>query len=159
MQTIQTREIEIASVHHIDRTGFQRQRVEPACVGHPPILTVGEMNEARDIATQLKQRVQFDRCLCGLRAAKVYPRPWRQTQIDGAGIKRIDATGQIGAEGLVPIRELREGHDAKLLGVGEVLDVVVTLVTGTDSMQALLRQEVHDLCEERLVEVHALLHE
>ena len=73
--------------------------------------------------------------------------------------KRIDATGQIGAEGLVPIRVLREGHDAKLLGVGEVLDVVVTLVTGSDSMNELPGQEVHDLCEERLVEVHALLHQ
>ena len=59
----------------------------------------------------------------------------------------------------VPIRELREGHDAKLLGAREMFYVVVTVATGNDSVKALPWQEVHDLCEERLAEVHALFQE
>ena len=58
----------------------------------------------------------------------------------------------------LPIRELGEGHDAKLHGAGEVFDIAVGAATGDDPVKTLPRQEVHDLCEKCLAEVHALLH-
>ncbi len=57
----------------------------------------------------------------------------------------------------LPIRELRERHDAKLLGAREILYVMITVATGNDAVKALPRQEVHDLYEDSLAEVHALL--
>ena len=59
----------------------------------------------------------------------------------------------------LPVRALGEGLHAKLLGTAEMFDVAVAVAPGTDSMKALPRQEVHDLCEERRAEVHARLRE
>ena len=55
--------------------------------------------------------------------------------------------------------QLGEGHDAKPLGTGEAPRVAIAVAPGTDSMKALPRQEVHELCEERRAEVHARLRE
>ena len=72
---------------------------------------------------------------------------------------RLCAQAQLDIPKALPVRELRKRHDAKLLGAGEVFDVVVGAPTSNDSVKALPRQEVHDLCEEGLAEVHALLRE
>ena len=115
--------------------------------------------------------------------AKVCPSKQRQRRIDDACVERIDAVGQIDAEGLfmsgprassikhctnsakmripkpLPVRELREGHDAKLPGAGEVLHVVISVTTGNDSVKALRGQEVHNVYEDSLAQVLALLQE
>ena len=51
------------------------------------------------------------------------------------------AEAQLNVAQTLPIRELSEGHHAKLLGAGEVFDVVIAVATGNDSMKALPREE------------------
>lgn len=50
-------------------------------------FAVGDMDEGRDIATQIQQGVQFDGRLCG---AEQDPGKDRKTQIDGRDIKRVN---------------------------------------------------------------------
>jgi hypothetical protein len=45
------------------------------------------------------------------------------------------------------VGQLREGHDAKLLGATEAARPVIAAVTIDDAMEGLSRQEVHDLHE------------
>ena len=52
------------------------------------------------------------------------------------------------------VGQLREGHDAKLLGATEAARPVIAAVTIDDAMEGLPRQEVHDLREQHLAEVH-----
>ena len=52
------------------------------------------------------------------------------------------------------VGQLREGHDAKLLGATKAARPVIAAVTIDDPMEGLPRQEVHDLREQRLAEVH-----
>src|SRR5674476_1056178 len=52
------------------------------------------------------------------------------------------------------VGQLREGHDAKLLGATEAARPVIAAVTIDDAMEGLPRQEVHDLREQGLAEVH-----
>src|ERR1035437_9971229 len=53
------------------------------------------MNKTGDWATQVKQRVHFDR---GLGRAKIRPRKQREAQINGRAVERINRIGQIKAE-------------------------------------------------------------
>ena len=50
-------------------------------------FAIRDVNEARDIAAQIEQGVQFDRC-----RARLVRRPGkqRQAQIDGGGVQRVD---------------------------------------------------------------------
>ena len=58
-------------------------------------LAVRDVDEARDAAPQIEQRVHLHRRLGG---AKVRPRKHRQAQVDGGRIQRIDGVGQIQPE-------------------------------------------------------------
>jgi len=52
------------------------------------------------------------------------------------------------------VGKLRKGHDAKLLGATEASYPVIAAVAIHDAMEGLPRQEVHDLREQRLAEIH-----
>jgi len=52
------------------------------------------------------------------------------------------------------VGQLREGHDAKLLGATEAARPVIAAVPIDDTMEGLPRQEVHGLREQGLAEVH-----
>src|SRR5262249_61463089 len=52
------------------------------------------------------------------------------------------------------VGQLRESHDAKLLGATETARPVITAVTIYDAMESLPWQEIHDLREQGLAEVH-----
>jgi hypothetical protein len=52
------------------------------------------------------------------------------------------------------VGQLRESHDAKLLGATEAARPVIAAVSIDDAMEGLPRQEVHDLREQGLAEVH-----
>ena len=54
------------------------------------------------------------------------------------------------------VGQLREGHDAKLLGATKAARPVIAAVTIDDAMEGLPRQEVHDLHEQGLAEVRRL---
>src|SRR5271170_4845543 len=52
------------------------------------------------------------------------------------------------------VGQLREGHDAKLLGATEATRPVVAAVSIDDAVEGLPRQEVHGLREQGLAEIH-----
>src|ERR1035437_2676070 len=62
------------------------------------------MNKTGDWATQVKQRVHFDR---GLGRAKIRPRKQREAQINGRAVERINRIGQIKAERVIGIQPPR----------------------------------------------------
>lgn len=82
------------------------------------------MDEARNGAAQIEQRVQPDRCLGG---AEQRPRKYRQAQVDGRGIQDIDRVGQVHAEGLAGI-ELSCRHDQTFAELG--IDAPVAFLVG-----------------------------
>ena len=68
-------------------------------------LPVGDVNEARDVAAQVDQRVQLDR---RLGRAKWRPGEQRKAQIDGGGIERVDGFLEVDPEGLVDVEPARD---------------------------------------------------
>ena len=90
-------------------------------------LAVRDMNESRDIAAQVQQGMQLDRCLGGTKR-----RPWkqRQAQVDGRGIQCVDRVVQVDAEAVVAIQLARtpdkqrrqvcpDAPVASLVGIGQ----------------------------------------
>ena len=154
VQGIQPTEIQVAPIHHIEGARLEGQHVQHIdLVG----LAVGNMDERRDVAAQIQQGMQSDRCLGGAKR-----RPWKQgqTQIDGRGIQRVDGIAQLDAEAVVAVQLARPfdqergqlGPDtpvAPLVGIGQrrALDrrtkshaVQLRLIgqqTGLDAAQAL----------------------
>src|SRR3989304_3811528 len=86
---VQTGEIDIASIHDVEGAGFQRQVVERFDIVH---FAAGNVDETRDVAAQINQRMQFDGRLA---PAKVCPRKQGQAQIDGAGVEGVNRLSQI----------------------------------------------------------------
>ena len=90
-------------------------------------LAVGDVDEGRDVAAQVDQRVQFDR---RLGRPEGCPRKQRQTQIDGRGIERVDGVLEVHAEGFVEVEPARDANQvlrelgvdapvARFVGVGQ----------------------------------------
>jgi hypothetical protein len=52
------------------------------------------------------------------------------------------------------VGQLREGHDAKLLGATEAARPLIAAVSIDDAMEGLPRQELHDLRKQGLADVH-----
>ena len=70
-------------------------------------FAVGDVDEARDVAAQVDQRVQFDR---RLGRAEWRPRKQRQAQVDGGGIERVDGFLEVHAEGFVDVEPARDAN-------------------------------------------------
>jgi hypothetical protein len=124
LQAMESTEIEIRSVHHIEGTGFDRQDVED---GDVVGLAVRNPYETRDISMQVDERVKFDR---GLVASKLSPGEQLQAEIDGRGVQRVGGMLQLNAEvvGLIQSPRLSDqnlsevGVDppvAMLVGIGQ----------------------------------------
>ena len=60
MQDVKAREIDVAAIHDVDRAGFGDQQIERMNVVQ---LAVRDVNEARDVAAQIEQRVHLHRGL------------------------------------------------------------------------------------------------
>src|SRR5215471_9070673 len=73
MQHVQSREINVSTIHDVDRAGLWQQHVE--CV-HVMQFAVGNMDETGNAASQVEQGVHLH---CGLGGAKVRPGKHRQT--------------------------------------------------------------------------------
>lgn len=108
MDSEQPTEIQIAPVEQIVRARLDHQLVERIdLVG----LAVGDMDERRDTAPKIQQRMQLDR---GFGLAKRCPRIDRQTQVDGGGIEGVDGGVQIEGQWLVGVQ--RAGDANQVLG-------------------------------------------
>ena len=97
MQAMQPGEIEIAAIHDVERPSLGNDLVENV---HIVQLAIADMDETGDVATQVEQRMQLDR---RLGQTKRRPRKYRQAQIDGGCIQRVDRFREIDAKRFVHI--------------------------------------------------------
>ena len=102
VEPVQSLEVEKAPIHDVESAGFGQQLVEDIDFVH---LAIADVDKSRDVATQIEQRVQLDRCLG---RTKRRPRKHRQAQVDGGGIQGIDRLVQIDAERFVDIQRPRD---------------------------------------------------
>ena len=120
----QPTEVQIAAIHHIERTGFDGQPVQHVDIAH---LAVGNMDESRNVSAQIQQGMQLDR-----RLGRTKRRPWkqRQAQIYGRRVQGIDRVGEIDSETLLAIQLARTPNKhrrqvfpyvpvATLVGIGQ----------------------------------------
>ena len=89
MQGIKTREIQVAAIHHIERTSFDWHEVQYVDFVH---LAVADVDKRWDCALQVQKRVQLD---CTLGFAKRRPVEQAQTQIDRGCIQCVDGVLQV----------------------------------------------------------------
>ena len=108
VKAVQPLEIEVAAIHDVEGAGLGQQLIEDVDVVH---LAVADVDEGRDVAAQIQQRVQLDR---RLGRAEGRPRKHRQAQIDGGRVQRVDGLLQIDPERLVGIQ--RPGDADQALG-------------------------------------------
>jgi len=85
MHRVQTLEVDVATIHHVEGPSFHGQDVEHV---HVVQLAVADVDERGNGAAQVQQRMQFDG---GLGRTKWRPVEQAQAQIDGGGVQRIDA--------------------------------------------------------------------
>jgi hypothetical protein len=99
-----------ATIHDVECSRLGQQLIEDVDLVH---FAVADVNKDRDIAAQVEQRMQFDRCF-----GTPKRRPWkdRQTQVDRRGVERVHRLFQIDAKGIVGV-ELASHGDQSL---GEV---------------------------------------
>ena len=91
---MESTEVEIGSVHHIEGAGLDRQAVED---GDIVSLAVGNPHKTRDISAQVDECVKFDR---GLVASELSPGEQRQAEVDGRGIQRVGGMLELSAEAI-----------------------------------------------------------
>ena len=98
VESIEPLEIEKPAIHDVKGPRFRHQVIEDVDLVH---LAVADMNKTGDIAPQVEQRMQFDRCLGG---TKRRPRKHRQTQIYRGGVEGINRLFQIDAKRFVHVK-------------------------------------------------------
>lgn len=101
VQSEQPTEIQITPIHHIERTGFDRQYIQHVDIAH---LAIRDMDESWNVAAQIQQGMQLDRRLGG---AEWCPWKQRQTQVDGCGIQGVDGIVQVDTEAVVAVQLAR----------------------------------------------------
>ena len=89
VQHVKASEVDVPAIHHVDGAGLRKQHIKRVNVVQ---LAVRDVDEAWDVATQVKQRVHLHR---GFGRAKVRPRKHRQAQIDRRRVQGIDGAGKL----------------------------------------------------------------
>src|SRR4029434_10286190 len=89
MEAVEQLEVEVAAIHHVEGARLGNEHVEDVDIVQ---FAVGDVDEARDSAAQVEERVQFHRRFV---FAKLGPRKQRQAQVDGGGIQGVDRLGEI----------------------------------------------------------------
>lgn len=97
LETVESFEIDVSSIHDIVGSGFERQLIED---GHIVRFALGNVDKTRDAATEIEERVQFD---SGFAFPKLGPGKERQAKIDGGGIECIDGFVECESERLVDV--------------------------------------------------------
>lgn len=121
---VQAGAIQVATIHHVERSGLDGQLVERVDVVQ---FSIADMDKGGDRATQVQQGVQFDG---GLGPAKSRPSKQIQAQIDRRGIEGIHRSIQVDRQWFVGVQptsladqQLRQGRVntpvALLVGVGQ----------------------------------------
>jgi hypothetical protein len=99
MDSVQSREVEVSTVHDVDGPGLYGHLVQ-----NPYIVKLAMSNDDHtgDVAVQVQQGVQFDSPLA---LAEFGPWEKSQAKIDHCGIQGVDGLLQIEAEILLGIQE------------------------------------------------------
>ncbi len=124
MQDIESGEVDIAPIHDIEAACLEGHLVEDV---HIVQLAIRNMDEGRNIAPQIEERMEFD---CTFVCAKARPGKERQTQVDSRRIEGIDRMLQLDAEAVLGVElagrlDQAEGEVlvnapvARLVGVGQ----------------------------------------
>ena len=72
MHRVQARKVQVATIHHVEGTGLNRQDVQDVDLVQ---LAVADVEERRDRAPEVQKRVQFDG-----RLGRAKRRPFEQAQ-------------------------------------------------------------------------------
>ena len=103
-QAIQASKIHVPAVHHIERAGLDRQKVEHRDIVHFPVRN---MHKTEDVAPQIQQRVELHRAFP---TAKLRPRKEAQTQIDCRGVESIDGLFECHSQRIVGVQFSRSAN-------------------------------------------------
>src|ERR1041385_6047710 len=95
MQFVQTGEIEVTAIHHIEGAGFEAELIQNV---HLVNFAMCNDHNSWNVAAQVEQGVEFDRSFV---FAKLGPGKERQAQIDSRGIERVNRLGQFDPEVVV----------------------------------------------------------
>lgn len=82
-EPVKATKIDITTIHDIESRRFEKELIENRDIVS---RTLGDADKARDSATQVHERMQFDRSLA---LAKVGPREKREAKIDRGRIQDI----------------------------------------------------------------------
>ena len=88
----------VTAIHDVEGSGLGQKQVQDVDVME---LAVGNVNECRDMTTEIEQRMKLDR---RLGFAKMGPREQRQAQINGGGVQSIDRVGDVQSRVFIEVK-------------------------------------------------------
>jgi len=106
LKHIQTSEIDVSSIHDIERARFEDQEVEGIDIVH---FSAGNVDKTRNVAAEIDQRVQFDGALA---FAKLGPGKQLQTEIDCGRIERVNRFLEMDRQSFARIEFAGVGNEA-----------------------------------------------
>ena len=119
-EPMKTSEIDVSSIHDVERAGFDRQMVEDGDIGGFPL---GNPHETGDVAPQVQECVQLHRTLA---ATEFRPGEKRQAEVDGRGIQCVGGLLELSAEAIGLVQPPRPGdQDLSEVGVDAPVAVFV----------------------------------
>ena len=127
MYLVKPAEIQVASIHHVKRPRFDGQDVEHVDIAH---LAVADVNESRNRATQIQQRVHLHR---RFGAAKRSPVEQAQAQVDGGRVQCVNRRIQFQPRRFFGIEIACSQNQAHRQ---RVINMPVSLVQGTRERRA-----------------------
>src|SRR5713226_6742456 len=98
VEAIEALEVDEATIHDVESAGLGQQLVEDVDLVH---LAITDVDESWNVAAQIQQRVQLDG---RLGRTERRPRKYRQTEIDGRRVERIDGLLQFDTEGFLHVQ-------------------------------------------------------
>jgi len=103
LHRIQPGEVEKAAVHHVEAARFERDLVEDIDLVE---LAIGDVDERRNVAAQIEQRIQLHR---PLGRTKARSGKQRQRHVDRRDVERIGRVRQLDAEWLARVESACRG--------------------------------------------------
>ena len=105
LEAIKSGEVDIAAIHGVEGSRFDREMVESVDIVH---FAVGNVDKTRDVAAQIDERVELDR-----RLASAEFRPWEEgeAEIDGGGVESVDRLLQIDGKALLSVEFACVGNE------------------------------------------------
>src|ERR1035441_4601180 len=100
VERIEAGKIQVAAVHQVNATGFEKQFVENVNLVD---FRGFDRNEGRNVALQIEQCMHLD---SGILGAIARPGKQRQAQIDGSRVERVDGLLQLHPEVFVGVQEI-----------------------------------------------------